>query len=233
MKHLWIGKNHILFLKLDVNTNKATYDIQFGSVERPTHKNTSWDAARFEVCAHKYCDLSEYGYGVSLMNDCKYGHAIHDGVMSLTMLKCGTFPDPDADKCEHHFTYSLYPHSGDYREAGTIQKAYDLNIPMICKKAGENKGTLRNEYSFFTVDCDNVIFETAKKAECDDSIILRGCEYYNKRTTVNVNFGFPVKKAYLCDMLENNIQELDVVNNTVAVDFKPFEINTIKIVTID
>ena len=215
---------------VDVNTNKATYDIQFGSVERPTHKNTSWDAARFEVCAHKYCDLSEYGYGVSLMNDCKYGHAIHDGVMSLTMLKCGTFPDPDADKCEHHFTYSLYPHAGDFREAGTIQKAYDLNIPMLCKKVGENKGNLQNEYSFFTVDQDNVIFETAKKAETEDTIVLRGCEYYNKRTTANVKFGFDIKKAYLCDMLENNIEELNVTDNTVTLDFKPFEINTIKIV---
>ncbi len=215
---------------VDVNTNKATYDIQFGSVERPTHKNTSWDAARFEVCAHKYCDLSEYGYGVSLMNDCKYGHAIHDGVMSLTMLKCGTFPDPDADKCEHSFTYSLYPHAGDYREAGTIQKAYDLNIPMLCVKAGENRGNLQNEYSFFTVDQDNVIFETAKKAEKEDTIILRGCEYYNKRTTANVKFGFDIKKAYLCDMLENNIKELNVKDNTVTVDFKPFEINTIKVI---
>ncbi len=215
---------------VDVNTNKATYDIQFGSVERPTHKNTSWDAARFEVCAHKYCDLSEYGYGVSLMNDCKYGHAIHDGVMSLTLLKCGTFPDPDADKCEHSFTYSLYPHAGDYREAGTIQKAYDLNIPMVCVKVSENKGNLKNEYSFFTVDKENVIFETAKKAEKEDTIILRGCEYYNKRTTANITFGFSVKKAYLCDMLENNIAELNVKDNTVTVDFKPFEINTIKVI---
>ena len=215
---------------VDVNTNKATYDIQFGSVERPTHKNTSWDAARFEVCAHKYCDLSEYGYGVSLMNDCKYGHAIHDGVMSLTLLKCGTFPDPEADKCEHTFTYSLFPHAGDFREAGTIKKAYDLNIPMVCKKAGDNKGTLSNEYSLFSVNCENVIFETAKKAETEDSIILRGCEYYNKRTTATINFGFPVKEVYLCDMLENNIQKLNVVDNSVAIDFKPFEINTIKVI---
>ena len=214
---------------VDVNTNKATYDIQFGSVERPTHKNTSWDAARFEVCAHKYCDLSEYGYGVSLMNDCKYGHAIHDGVMSLTLLKCGTFPDPEADKCEHYFTYSLYPHAGDYREAGTIKKAYDLNIPMVCVKAGNNKGSLSNEYSLFTVSPDNVIFETAKKAETEDSIILRGCEYYNKRTTAKITFGFPVKEAYLCDMLENNIQKLNIVDNSVSVDFRPFEINTIKV----
>lgn len=225
-------ESHIILktaFPVDVNTNKATYDIQFGSVERPTHKNTSWDAARFEVCAHKYCDLSEYGYGVSLMNDCKYGHAIHDSVMTLTLLKCGTFPDPDADKCEHRFTYSLYPHSGDYREAGTIKKAYDLNIPMLAAKVGNSKGSLPNEYSLFSVDCENVIFETAKQAEDDETIILRGCEYFNKRSTAKIKFGCDIKKAYLCDMLENNIRELDVVDNTVTVDFKPFEINTIKI----
>ena len=223
-------ESHIILktaFPVDVNTNKATYDIQFGSVERPTHKNTSWDAARFEVCAHKYCDLSEYGYGVSLMNDCKYGHAIHDGVMSLTLLKCGTFPDPDADKCEHSFTYSLFPHAGDYREAGTIQKAYDLNIPMFAVKGG--KGNLPAEYSLFTVDSDNVIFETAKKAEDDDAIILRGCEYYNKRATAKIKFGFDVKKAYLCDMLENNVEELNVTDNTVTVNFKPYEIITLRI----
>ena len=212
---------------VDVNTNKATYDIQFGSVERPTHKNTSWDAARFEVCAHKYCDLSEFDYGVSLMNDCKYGHAIHNGVMSLTLLKSGTFPDPEADKCEHTFTYSLYPHSGDYRTAGTIQKAYDLNIPMLCVKGG--RGNLPTEYSLFTVDKENVIFETAKKAEKDDTIVLRGCEYFNKRTTTNITFGFDVKKAYICDMLENNIKELEINDNTVAVEFKPYEIITLKL----
>ena len=101
---------------------------------------------------------------------------------------------------------------------------------MICKKVGENKGNLANEFSLFTVDQDNVIFETAKKAETEETIVLRGCEYFNKRTTANVTFGFDVKKAYLCDMLENNIRELDVADNTVTVDFKPFEINTIKII---
>lgn len=215
---------------VDINSNKAVYDIQFGSVERPTHKNTSWDAARFEVCAHKYCDLSEYGYGVSLINDCKYGHSIHDGVISLTMLKCGTFPDPDADKCEHRFTYSLYPHAGDYREAGTIQKAYDINIPMLCKKAN-GAGSLPGKYSFFTVDSKNVIFETAKMAEDGNSIILRGCEYYNKRTSIGLAFGFDIKKAYLCDMLENNICELEIHNNSVQLDFRPYEIVTVKVTT--
>lgn len=214
---------------VDVNTNKATYDIQFGSVERPTHKNTSWDAARFEVCAHKYCDLSEYGYGVSLLNNCKYGHAIHDGVMSLTLLKCGTFPDPTADKCEHEFTYSLYPHAGDYREAGTIQKAYELNVPMTAVKVSENKGTLPCAYSFLTTDAENIIFETAKKAEDGEDIILRGYECFNKRTDVTLTLGVPVKRAYICDMLENEETEIPVTDGKISLSFKPFEIITVKL----
>lgn len=214
---------------VDVNTNKATYDIQFGSVERPTHKNTSWDAARFEVCAHKYCDLSEYGYGVSLMNDCKYGHAIHDGVMSLTLLKCGTFPDPTADKCEHEFTYSLYPHANDYREAGTIKKAYELNVPMTAVNVGKNKGNLPCEYSFLSVDAENVIFETAKKAEDGEGIILRGYECFNKRTTAVLTLGVPAKSAYICDMLENEETEIPILDGKITLNFKPFEIITVKL----
>ena len=214
---------------VDVNTNKATYDIQFGSVERPTHKNTSWDAARFEVCAHKYCDLSEYGYGVSLLNDCKYGHAIHDGVMTLTLLKCGTFPDPLADKCEHKFTYSLYPHSNDYREAGTIQKAYELNVPMTAVKVSENKGTLPCEFSLLSADAENIIFETAKQAEDSEDIILRGYECFNKRTDVTLTFGLPVKSAYICDMLENEETEIPVTDGKISISFKPFEIITVKL----
>ncbi len=214
---------------VDVNTNKATYDIQFGSVERPTHKNTSWDAGRFEVCAHKYCDLSEYDYGVSLMNDCKYGHAIHDGVMTLTLLKCGTFPDPEADKCEHEFTYSLYPHAGDFRAAGTIKKAYELNIPMTAVPVSANKGNLPAEYSLFSVDCENVIFETAKMAEKTEDTILRGYECFNKRTTATVTLGFKANKAYICDMLENNETEIEVVDGKITLNFKPFEIITVKL----
>ena len=145
---------------VDINADKATYEIQFGTVERPTHSNTSWDTAKFEVCAHKFADLSEYGYGVSLLNDCKYGHDIHDGVIRLTMLKCGTYPNPDADKCHHTFTYSLYPHAGNYREAGTIQQAYLLNQPMTAFKLQKQSGTLPESYSLLSLDCDNVIAET-------------------------------------------------------------------------
>ena len=214
---------------VDINSDKATYEIQFGSVERPVHKNTSWDAARFEVCAHKYMDYSEYGYGVSLLNDCKYGHNVDDGTMKLSLFKCATHPDPDADKGEHFFTYTLFPHAGDFRESGTVQLAYELNCPMKAFPIPKQDGKLSEEYSLVTCDSDNFIVETIKKAEDSDAVIVRGYESYNKKTNIKLDFGFAVNKAVLCDLLENDIEELDVENNSVGFTAKPFEIITIKL----
>ncbi len=225
-------ESHIILktaFPIDVNSDKATYDIQFGSVERPTHYNTSWDSARFEVCAHKYADLSEYGYGVSLMNDCKYGHSIHDGVMSLTMLKSGTYPDPTADKCEHCFTYSLYPHADDYKSAGTIAKSYDLNNPMTAFKIGKHSGNLPEEYSFVSTENENVIIETVKKAENGEGIIVRMYESFNKRTNAVINLGFDFESVTLCDLLENDLKVIVHDGRSVPITLKPFEIVTIKI----
>ena len=213
---------------VDVNSDKATYEIQFGSVERPVHKNTSWESAKFEVCAHKYIDYADYGYGVSLLNDCKYGHNIENGTMKLSMFKCATAPDPDADKGEHFFTYSLFPHAGNFRENGTVQLAYELNCPLKAFEIGAQEGKLPEEYSFISCNSDNFIIETVKKAEADDALVVRGYESYNKRTNVKLDFGYDVKKAYICDLLENNIEEIEVKNNSVEFTAKPFEIITIK-----
>ena len=213
---------------VDVNSDKATYDIQFGSVERPVHKNTSWESAKFEVCAHKFVDYADYGYGVSLLNDCKYGHNIEDGTMKLSMFKCATRPDPEADKGEHFFTYSLFPHAGNFREAGTVQLAYELNCPMKAFPVEKQSGSLKDEYSFVSCDSDNFIVETVKKAENDSNVIVRGYECYNKRTKVTLEAGFDAKKAYLCDLLENELEELEIKDNKVSFIAKPFEIITIK-----
>lgn len=214
---------------VDVNADKATYDIQFGNVERPTHMNTSWDAAKFEVCAHKFTDFSEYGYGVSILNDCKYGHDIHNGVMRLTMLKCGTYPDETADKCEHFFTYSVFPHKGDFKTAGTVKQAYDLNVPMRAFKIGKQDGTLPERYSLITCDSDNIIIETVKKAEDGDGVIVRMYECFNQRTAVTLKTGFEFKSVTLCDMLENDKTEIKTKDNEISLELKPFEIVTVKI----
>lgn len=211
-----------------INSDRATYEIQFGAVERPTHTNTSWDAAKFEVCAHKYCDFAEYGYGVAMLNDCKYGHDIHDGVMRLTMLKSATYPATNADRCKHTFTYSIVPHEGDYRGAGVVQLAYDLNAPMQAIEVGEQAGSLPDRYSFITLSRDNVILETVKQAEDGSDTILRMYDAYNTHCNVDVTFGFAVKRVAVCDLMENELEELPVHDNTVTLLVKPFEIVTLK-----
>ena len=215
---------------VDINSDKATYEIQFGSVERPVHKNTSWEAAKFEVCAHKYIDYSDYGYGVSLLNDCKYGHNIDNGTMKISLFKCGTHPDPMADKGEHRFVYSILPHTGNYRESGTVQTAYELNRPLKAFAIGAQSGNLSEEYSFLSCDKDNFIVETVKKAEDSDALIVRGYESYNMRTPVKLQFGFAVKEAYICDLMENVVEELAISDNSVSFIAKPFEIVSIKVI---
>lgn len=149
---------------VDINTYKARYEIQFGNIERPTHSNTSWDWAKFEVCAHRWADLSEAGYGVSLMNDSKYGHHIKDNVMRLTLLRAPKYPDPLADIGEHTFTYSLMPHQGDYDEAGTVRRAYELNVPLWAVVVKSSTGDLLdNKKSFFSVDAENVVLRNGQK----------------------------------------------------------------------
>ena len=226
-------QEHILVkaaFPVDINADKATYEIQFGSVERPTHTNTSWDAAKFEVCAHKFADLSECDYGVSILNDCKYGHDIHDGVIKLTLLKCATHPSPKADKGHHEFIYSLRPHAGTYTQAGTVQLAYDLNNPMSAVKLGKQEGALPESYSFVSVSDENIVIDTVKKAEDSDETVVRMYESWNKRVNgAKLTFGFDVKSAVLCDLMENEIEPLTVENNSVTLNVKPFEIVTVKV----
>lgn len=225
-------QEHILLktaFPLDIHTDKATYDIQFGTVERPTHHNTSWDAAKFEVCAYKFADVSEDGYGVSLLNDCKYGYDTVGSTLRLTILKSATYPNPEADKCIHTFTYSLFPHAGSFREAGTVQMAYDVNLPMWGMPVGAQDGDLPDCYSLMEVDCENIFVETVKRAEDSDAFIFRLYDCFNRRSTPTVHFGFDVREAAVCDLMENDIDPLAVTANSVTVPVKPFEIVTIKV----
>lgn len=224
-------ENHVLlkaFFPVDVHAEKATYDIQFGTVERPTHRNTSWDAAKFEVCAHKFADVSEEDYGVSLLNDCKYGYDILGSNMGITLLKSATYPNPEADKCEHRFVYSLYPHKGNHRSGKTIEEAYSLNVPMYAVKTSANTdGKLGGNFSLVKIDSDNVIIDTVKKAEDSDAIVFRMYEAHNKRSKVKFDFGFDVKCCYSADLNENRLKEIAVKNNSVQLEIKPFEIVTV------
>lgn len=212
-----------------VNSPTARYEIQFGNLERPTHSSTSWDFARFEVSAHKWADLSEGGYGISLLNDCKYGYDIHDGVMKLTLLRAPTIPDPVADRGKHSFTYSLYPHEGNYTAGGTVRAGYELNVPVRVVSASAHPGQLPKSMSLFRLDSDHVVLDTVKKSDTDDSVILRFYEAHNKRGRVNLLTDIQIKDACECDLLEREIGKIDHSEGVIGFDIAPFEIKTVKI----
>ena len=212
-----------------INSDKATYDIQFGNVERPTHWNTSWDLAKFEVCAHKWADLSEGGYGVALLNDCKYGYDIKDSVLRLSLIKSAIHPNPEADKELHEFTYSLYPHAGDFKEAKVDQMAYRLNCPLYCVLQKSHEGNLPEEISFIRVDKDNIFVDTVKKAEDTDEYIVRLYENHNRLTRVCCSSYDTICSVVECDLMENEMAALSSVGNQFEFVMKPFEIKTFKI----
>ena len=216
---------------VDISSPRATYEIQYGTTERPTHKNTSWDMAKFEVCAHRFADLSEGNYGVAMLNDCKYGHDIHDGVMTLSLLRGSTFPDPEADQGINRFTYSILPHAGQADILSLYREAYDLNSPMTALRATGNCDRIPSEFAYVQSNKENILCEVVKEAEDSTDTILRLFECNNSKTRATLTFGLPVKSVILCDMSENELTALPVTDNSVTLDFGPFEIHTLKIVT--
>ncbi len=214
---------------VDINSDKATYEIQFGTIDRPTHKNTSWDAAKFESCAQKYVDLSEGGYGVSLINDCKYGHDIHDGIIQLSLLRAPTYPNPEADQGVSSFTYSFCPHNGTLAESDTVRTAYYLNYPLDAVKATAKKSSIAESFSAVSTGVANVICETVKESEDGNDTIIRLYECSNKKTHLNIATDVPFKKAYLCNLMEEEISELEVKDGKIVTDISGFEIVTIRL----
>ena len=157
----WKEHQHLLkvFFPADVHTDQATFEIQYGNLTRKTHSNTSWDRARFESCGQKWCDVSEGHYGVSVLNDCKYGHSVKDGCIGLTLIKSGIEPNPVTDQEVHTFTYALYPHQEGWQAGGTVPQAYFLNQPALAVAGGSADAGV----SLAGVDVPNVVLETVKQ----------------------------------------------------------------------
>jgi alpha-mannosidase len=209
-----------------VQSARATYEIQFGHVERTTHTNTSWDQARFEVCAHRWADLGEAGYGVALLNDCKYGYDIRGSVMRLSLLRAPTHPDPTADRGEHRFTYALMPHPGDFRQAGVIAAAEDLNAPLTVVHGNLATGERR---SLVEVDKPQVVVEAIKRAEDSDATVVRLYEAWGGRCTARLRTTLPASRALLCDLLERDREEVAVNGGVIELELTPFKILTLKL----
>jgi alpha-mannosidase len=209
-----------------VSSREATYEIQFGHLRRPTHMDTSRARAMFEVCAQRWADLGDGEYGVALLNDCKHGYDIHGSVMRLSLLRAPTHPDPTADRGTHSFTYALMPHAGDFREAGVIQAAEDLNAPLRVMPSNLPAGESR---SLVEVDTPQVIVEAIKRAEDSDATIVRLFEAWGRPCKARVRTMLPASRAFLCDLLERNREEAAVHGDVIELELAPFKILTLKL----
>ncbi|MDQ0338671.1 alpha-mannosidase [Caldalkalibacillus uzonensis] len=222
----WHEQEKLLKVAFPVNirATEATYDIQFGNVKRPTHWNTSWDMARFETVGHQWVDLSENGYGVSLLNDCKYGHDVKDNVLRLTLIKSATYPDPQQDQGEHLFTYALFPHEGNWYEGQTVQHAWHLNNPLTFAKGKAEK----NMMSMFRSSVTNIMIDAVKKAEDHNKLILRLHEYTGWRGKVCLTSDLPILSWQEVDLMENPCGEKKQ-GQALEFTINPYEIKTFMI----
>ncbi len=209
-----------------VKSREATYEIQFGHVRRPTHRETSQARAMFEVCAQRWADLGEHDYGVALLNDCKHGYDIQGSVMRLSLLRGPTHPDPTADLGWHQFTYALMPHPGDFRQAGVIEAAEDLNFPLVPAHGNLLAGSAR---SLVEIDTRQVIVEAIKRAEDSDAVVIRLYEAWGGSCRARIKTTLPAERAWLCDLLERERTEVEVRNGELVLDLPPFKILTLKL----
>ncbi|MFC3749588.1 alpha-mannosidase [Paenibacillus sp. GCM10012306] len=223
----WREKNKLL--KVDfpvrVHTNESLQEIQFGYVKRPNHASRPHDADRYEVVQHKWSALAEANRGFALLNDCKYGISVNDNTMSLTLLRAPTWPDETSDQGEHHFTYGFTFWNGAFMDSPVVQEAYELNYPVSLASGGSQEGQ-----SLLSIDQANVIAETVKIAEDGSGdLIVRLYESKGASVASKLHIGLTVAVVREADMLEEKIGELSYEGEDVLLQFRPFEVKTIRL----
>ena len=231
MQTEWKEK-HILLkvaFPVSVHAQKATYEIPFGSIERPTTRTTPDEKAQFEVPAQHWADLSDTQHGLSVLNDSKYGYDAKGNVLRLSLLRSPAWPDPHADEGHHEFTYSLYPHGGTWREAGTVRQGYELNYKLRAVQVQNHSGALPPVHSFVEIGSNNVVLTAMKWAEDDDAIVLRFYEWAGKEADVTVHLPTGAQKAWETNLIEQSAGDLPVANGSVTVHTKPYEIKTVSV----
>ncbi len=228
-----------------VRADEATYEIQFGHLRRPTHRNTTWDLARDEVAAHKWVDLSQRDFGIALLNDSKYGHKIKGNVIDLNLLRSVPYPGANrevgltfpvgephlgfTDQRDHTFTYALYPHAGDPVEGGVIEEAYALNVPLVVTPVTPQRGTAPRCMSWLELSTPNVVIEAVKQAEDGEDIIVRLYEATGGCVDAVLGVNLPVAAASEADLMESPLKELALNNGALSLSFQPFEIKTVRL----
>jgi len=227
----WNEKHILLKVAFPVNAQStfATFDIPYGSIERPTTRNTPAEKAKFEVPAIHWADLSDSTLGFSLLNDCKYGYDAKGNVLRLSLLRSPDWPDPHADEGHHEFTYALYPHAGTWRDAETVRQGYDLNYPLLSFATTNHQGILPGSRSFLTISAENVVLTALKKAEDGSDLVVRFYEACGKPVDVRLQFSSTVDSAADANLLEVPGGSLPVQGETVTVHTGPYEIKTIRV----
>lgn len=218
---------------VDIHTTEAISEIQFGHLRRPNHQSRKYDADRFEVCNHKWSALAEEGRGVAVLNDSKYGLSVKGNSLNLTLLKSALAPDMHADKGLQHFTYALYFWNGSLLESGVVQAAYDLNTPVLVLPGAASAalpGAASAAHSLFELDAPNVIIEAVKLAEDGSGdVIVRLYEALRTATRCRLATSLPVQRASQTNLLEEDAGALDFAAGSLQLDFRPFEIKTIRL----
>jgi alpha-mannosidase len=229
------NEKHVLLkvaFPLSARSDKATFEIPYGSIERPTTRNSPAEQAQFEVPALHWADISDAKHGFSLLNDCKYGYDAKGNVLRLSLLRSPEWPDAHADEGRHEFTYALYPHGGTWRDALTIRRGYELNYPLIFTQSERHRGVLRDTHSFLKVEPENVVVTALKKAEDNSDLIVRFFEWAGREREIRLQFSPAVESAWDTNLMEIPSASLAVHIGAVVVPTKPYEIRTVKVHTL-
>jgi alpha-mannosidase len=222
----WSEKHKMLRVAFPVNvyTEQASFDIQYGHVKRNTHRNTSWDKAKFEVVGHKYADLSDRDYGVALLNDCKYGYKVYDNILDLNLLRSPNYPDADADQGTHRFTYSLLPHIGDLINSTVIAESSSLNQPLALFESVKT-----GNHSSIRLEGDGVSLEVIKKAEKEECLILRVVETHGRGSSGILYLDDQFSRLCETNLIEWIDQQEIKLDKSIEISLTPFEIKTYKL----
>jgi alpha-mannosidase len=225
-------ETHVLLkaaFPLAATSSKATYEIPYGSIERPTTRNNSWEKAQFEVPAMRWADLGDDHQGLSILNDSKYGYDAVGNTLRITLLRSPTWPDADADRGHQHFVYALYPHAGTWKQAKTVRRGYELNDPMSAEQVFSHSGTLPSFYSWTALENEDVTLTAVKKAEDSDALVFRMYEWAGTATEVKLHIPHGATYAVESNMMEKpEGDHLNLTNDVVTVPIKPYEILTLQ-----
>lgn len=212
---------------LNVSADSATFEIPYGTIGRSGRPRTQAERAKFEVPGQRWADVSQRDYGVSLLNDSKYGWDYRGNVLRLTLLKSANWPDSVADRGDHHFRFAVYPHAGDWRSAQTVRRAAEYNTPLVAKREPSHRGTLGKRVSFAAAEPEGVELAWVKRAEDSDALVLRLVEWYGVPATAAVTLKCDVRSAHRANLLEDIGEVVTAERNRIRLPLRPYEIATV------